>query len=102
MIFDILNPFHWIKMILSLILLFILILIPGWTAIFSDKTISEIGEMFSSNFWKTIGDAFSLAMDYYKSWFQSEENQQKIEDTKGKIIDTFKEKSNGSLETTTK
>ncbi len=96
MIFDILNPFHWIRTILSLILLFILILIPGWTAIFSDKTISEIGEMFSSDFWGTIGKAFSEAMDYYKSWFQSEENQQKIDQTKGKVIDVLKEKTENS------
>lgn len=96
MIFDILNPFHWIRTILSIIVLLILILIPGWSAIFANKTVSEIGEMFSSNFWGTIGNAFSEAFSYYKSWFQSEENQQKLEENKEKLIDTIKNKTNSS------
>jgi len=100
MIFDILNPFHWIRTILSIIVLLILILIPGWSAIFANKTVSEIGEMFSSNFWGTIGEAFSEAFFYYKSWFQNEENQQKLEETKGKLIDTIEKKaSNNTTDT---
>ncbi len=100
MIFDILNPFHWIRTILSIILVLILILIPGWSAIFANKTIGEIGEMFSSNFWGTIGEAFSETFFYYKSWFQNEENQQKLEETKGKLIDTIEKKaSNNTTDT---
>jgi len=94
MIFNILNPFHWIRTILSFVLLFVLILIPGWSAIFTDKTIGEIGETFSSDFWGTIGNAFSAAIDYYKSWFQSKETQQKLEETKGKVLETIEKKDN--------
>jgi hypothetical protein len=94
MFFNLLNPFHWIRTILSIILVLILILIPGWSAIFAHKTLSEIGEMLSSNFWGTVGNAFSESFSYYKSWFQSEENQQKIEETKGKAIEIIEKKAN--------
>lgn len=89
-----LSPFYWIKKIISSIVIFLvvvnLILIPGW-----QKTSFE--EM-TDNFWGAIGNAFSESFDYYKSWFQSEETQGKIEETKGKIIDALKEKTKEEID----
>lgn len=84
MFFDVLNPFYWIRTTLGTILIVILILIPGWSAVFADKTFSESWEMLKSDFWGTIGEAFSEAFSYYKSWFQKEETQEKIEEGKEK------------------
>jgi len=94
MFFDIFNPFHWIRSILSTILILILILIPGWSAVFANKTFSEAWNMLKSDFWNTIGKAFSEAFSYYKSWFQKKETQEKIE--KGK--ETIKQKAIEELE----
>lgn len=89
-----LSPFYWVKKIISSIVIFLivinLILIPGW------KTVSF--EELTDNFWGTIGNVFSESFDYYKSWFQSEETQTKIEETKGKIIDALEKKTKEKLE----
>lgn len=89
-----LSPFYWVKKIISSIVIFLvvmnLILIPGW-----QKT--SFDEM-TDNFWGAVGNVFSESFDYYKSWFQSEGTQTKIEETKGKIIDALKEKTKEGLE----
>lgn len=94
MFFDYLNPFHWIKTILSVILILALILIPGWKVVFTDKSFFESLEMLADDFWNTVSKAFSEAFSYYRSWFQSDETQDKIEEGKDKA----KEKAIEELE----
>lgn len=95
MFFDYLNPFHWIRTILGLILVIILILIPGWRAVFAQKTFSEAWQILTSDFWGTIAKVFSGASSYYKTWFQSEETQETFKKTKGKAIEILEKSVRG-------
>jgi len=92
MFFNFLNPFHWVRSISGILVIFLLILIPGWTSIFADKTFSKSWEMITSDFFGTVGDATGEAFDYYKSWFESEETQKEIDKQKQKAKDKAKEK----------
>ena len=99
MFFDYLNPLHWLRMILGIIVLFLLILIPGWRTVFAEKTFSEGWTMLTSDFFGTFGKVISAAFSYYANWFQSEETQVKIKETKGKVIETLEKRIRGEKPT---
>jgi len=86
-------------MILGIIVLFLLILIPGWRTVFAQKTFSEGWQMLTSDFFGTFGKVISTAFSYYSSWFQSEETQAKIQNTKDKIIETLEKRIRGEKPT---
>lgn len=65
MLFDFLNPFHWIRTIIALILIIAILLIPGWKAIFGGKTIGEAWQVFISNPFGYIARAFQISFFYY-------------------------------------
>jgi len=75
MFFDILNPFHWIRTIVGLILIITILLIPGWKAIFGGKTIGETWQIFKSNPIGYIVKAFQISFFYYLGIFQKSANQ---------------------------
>lgn len=87
--FGLLNPINWVKMIISFILISLLLLIPGFKAVFADKTFSESFEMYRTDFWGTSKEVIVESFDSYKSWFQKPENQEKIEEGKNKVKDTI-------------
>lgn len=68
MIFDAINPFHWLKIILSIVLIIVLILLPGWIKLFSKKTFSEVGEMLSQKSAQTFASAWKMSLEFYKNW----------------------------------
>lgn len=98
MFFDYLNPFHWIRTILGLLVIFILILIPGWRVVFAQKTFSESWKMLTSDIWGILSKVISEAFSYYKNWFQSKETQTKIEKAKGAIIKIIERSVRGEQE----
>ena len=95
MFFDYLNPLHWVRTILGIILLLVLILIPGLRAVFGDKTFSETFQMLTSDFATTVGKIFSEAFNYYKSWFENDKTQATINDIKSRIIETLEKRIRG-------
>lgn len=70
MFFDFLNPFHWLRTIIGLLLIITILLIPGWKAIFGGKTIGEAWQIFLSNPIGYIGRAFQISFFYYLGIFQ--------------------------------
>lgn len=87
--FGLLNPINWLKMIISFILISLLLLIPGFKAVFADKTFSESLEIYKTDFWGTSEKIIVKSLDYYKSWFQKPETQEKIEEGKEKTKDAI-------------
>jgi uncharacterized membrane protein (DUF485 family) len=72
MIFDILNPFHWLRSILSFVLVVAIILLPGWKVIFSNKTVGQgIGSIIKNPIGITI-TASKISVSYYSTWFSKQ------------------------------
>lgn len=92
MFFNALNPYHWLRTILSLILIFVLLLIPGWRAVFAGKTLQETMQALSKNFFGVLATATEISISYYKSWFEKE-GQEKFQNFKEKSLKSLEEKS---------
>ena len=94
--FDLLSPKRWIESILGFILILALLFIPGWKAIFSEKTMSQAWQIFSSNPFGTIGKAARMSTYYYRGLFQDEAEirfKQLQEEVKEETIKTLEEKA---------
>ena len=89
--FDFLNPFHWLRTILGLILIFALLLIPGWKSVFAGKNFSQSTQMLTKNFFGTVGTATGISISYYKSWFQKE-GYKKFQEFQQKALKNLEEK----------
>lgn len=95
--FSLLSPKRWIESILGVILIIALVLIPGWKTIFSQKTVKQSWQIFSSNPLGTIGKSTQVSFYYYRSLVKKEtkkqlENlQEQVKDEATRILE---EKSN--------
>jgi hypothetical protein len=66
--FDFLKPSWWIKLILTSVFIYFLILLPGFINLFYDKTLKEVGEMLTKNSKETLASASKIALEFYKSF----------------------------------
>ena len=94
--FSLLSPKRWIESILGTILIIALVLIPGWKTIFSQKTVKQSWQIFSSNPLGTITKSTQVSFYYYRSLVKKEtkkqlENLQK--EVQKEVIKTLEEKS---------
>ena len=95
--FSLLSPKRWIESILGVILIIALVLIPGWKTIFSQKTVKQSWQIFSSNPLGTIGKSTQVSFYYYRSLVQKETKKQLEnlqEQVKNEATRILEEKSN--------